>query len=110
MGNQMPETYGDISKVLIQVPIWVTGPVLGEYAVEKAFKVWRWIMYVRIIPQSLVVCPGPYMRRAFCTQGESLRMSGAPQISTQERSRSGLSVRHSHCERFPFLGWSNRVL
>ena len=55
----MPETYGDISKVLIQVPIWVTGPVLGEYAVEKAFEVWRWIMYVRIIPRSLVVVPNP---------------------------------------------------
>ena len=42
-----PKTYGDIGTVLIQVPIWVIGSVLGEYTVEHASKVWRWVMYVR---------------------------------------------------------------
>ena len=45
------------------------------------------------------------MRRAFCTQDDhsSLRTSGAPRMCTQrERTRSGLSVRHSHSEHVPF--------
>ena len=41
------KTYSDIGTVLIQLPIWVTGPVLGENTVKNAFKVWQWIMYVR---------------------------------------------------------------
>lgn len=113
----MPETYGDIGKVLIQVPIWVTGPVLGEHAVEKAFKVWRWIMYVRFVPHSLVAVPNPICAvrsvlkvRAFACQARhnkhteranpfrSVRQTLALQaLSISRLVKSGPLTRHIVC-------------